>query len=239
MALHGRDYDSAGFHQATKNWIYNRHETDPNSFQIGPLVETDSGPYNSSNEFYSEYPLALGRHLTRNGVKVDGQQELIELFRSLAATLPAQPQTADFGLANFDLNPNNVLVDREFNVLAVIDWDSVIAVPDAALYRIPFLMGVSCAIPGQDSTHPAVIKREELGFQFTEAVAAVGEEKRKDGQALFQFTKAGFYSKEALAFQSLIAVQMRQDWVNEEWIHGLKWLQKHDEGATKQSYLGE
>ena len=53
-----------------------------------------------------------------------------------------------FGFANYDLNPDNVLADGEFNILAVIDWDTgtpLLPVPDTALYRVLSLMGVACA----------------------------------------------------------------------------------------------
>ena len=84
--------------------------------------------------------------------------------------------TDGFGLSNYDLNPNSILIDREFNVLAVIDWDSVVTLPDAALYCFPFLMGVSCAVPGVVVTRPAMMKREQLGRRFAEVVEAVGRE---------------------------------------------------------------
>ncbi|KAK0655341.1 hypothetical protein B0T16DRAFT_319992 [Cercophora newfieldiana] len=132
----------------------------------------------------------------------------------------ADGDAADFGLANYDLNPNNLLVDQEFNILAVIDWDSVAAVPDAALYRFPFLMGISCAIPGVVDTHPAVMKRQQLGRRFAEVVEAVAREQSgvdcedANKRHTFLLTKAGFFSKESMAFRSLIYVKMRQDWVN-------------------------
>lgn len=34
-----------------------RNEADPESFVVGPLVETGSGPYDSAAEFYAGYPL--------------------------------------------------------------------------------------------------------------------------------------------------------------------------------------
>ncbi|SPQ21223.1 9af30532-7a5b-49fa-85a3-9d7538ffefe9 [Thermothielavioides terrestris] len=145
-----------------------------NSFVVGPLVETGTGPYDSAAEFYADYPLALRKSFGEKVVA--GDEELVQAFRSVAASFQ-RPSASDgdgpiegFGLANYDLNPNNILVDREFNVLAVIDWDTVVAVPDAALYRFPFLMGVGCAVPGVVDTHPAVLKRQELGLRFAEVV---------------------------------------------------------------------
>lgn len=152
-----------------------------------------------------------------------------------------------FGLVNYDLNPNNFIVDKEFNVLAIIEWDSVVAVPDVALYRFPYLMGVSCAVPGEVNTHPKVIKRHQLGRHFAEIVQEVTQEmkqRREDEshclnkqQRIFLFSKNGFYSKEAAAFRLLVYIKTRQDWVNYAWIEGLKWLSERDEVELIQFYL--
>ncbi|KID81986.1 Protein kinase-like domain protein [Metarhizium guizhouense ARSEF 977] len=219
------------------------------SFVAGPLIETGSGPYDSAAEFYADYPLALGNSLAEREGPVDGQGEVIQAFCSLAASFPPPAARAergsaeDFGLANYDLNPNNILVDGEFNVLAVIDWDSVVSVPDAALYRFPYLMGVRCAVPGVVSTERLELKREALSQQFAEVVEAWGKEQLEkefrgvNKRRVYLFTKSGFFSKEAVAFRSLIAVRQGQDWVNEEWIQGLAWLSDRNEEQVARFYL--
>ncbi|KAI1772352.1 hypothetical protein F4818DRAFT_453963 [Hypoxylon cercidicola] len=167
---------------------------DQHSFVVGPLTETGSGPYASAAAFYADYPLVLDRKLANGSEPVDGQGEVVKTFRSLAASFPPPAAgtveaglAGNFGLANFDLNPNNVLVDREFNVLAVIDWDSVAAVPDAALYRFPFLMGLSYAIPGVVEEHPAEKNRQLCGLQFAAVVEAVAVEmRRKYGEGVYK-----------------------------------------------------
>lgn len=149
-----------------------RSSEDSDSFIVGPLVETGSGPYASAAEFYNDYPLALGNSLQKGGEQVPSQDELLRAFQSIAASLPAS-ERGGFGLVNYDLNPNNILVDQEFNVLAVIDWDSVVAMPDIALYRLPFLMGISCAVPGIVPSHPLETKRHKLSQQSAEVVEVV------------------------------------------------------------------
>ena len=226
-----------------------RDKANPSKFSVGPLIETNSGPYESAAEFYADYPLALGKNLNAgNRQTITGQKELLEAFRSLATSFqPPKTEnygTKGFGLANYDLNPNNFLVDHEFNVLAVIDWDSVIAVPDAALYRMPFLMGIACLVPGTVKTHAAVVRRHLFGRRFAEIVEEVAQMEREKSMEqgikspTFFFTKTGFFSKEAIAFRSLVYVKMGQMQVNSEWLEGLKWLSEHDDMEVVQFYLG-
>ena len=63
-----------------------------------------------------------------------------------------------FDLANEGLGPNNFIVKRAFDVLAVSN--SVIVVPIATLNRFPFLAGVIYAVPGIAKTYPAMPQRE-------------------------------------------------------------------------------
>jgi hypothetical protein len=218
------------------------------SFVVGPLVETGSGPYGSAAEFYADYPVALKESFGHEGAS--GQDELIQAFTSLAASFgrPATPgddSIQGFALANYDLNPNNVLVDREFNVLAVIDWDTVITAPDAALYRFPFLMGISCAVPGVVDTHPAVLKRQELARRFAEVVESVYSEQGGNGREgsgagpTSHFTRSAFFSKKALSFRSLVYLKMRQEHVNRTWATGLKWLGEHSDDEVAKFFLGD
>ena len=228
-----------------------RDPVDQRSFVVGPLNETGSGPYASAADFYADYPLALSKRLANGAEPVDGQSELVGAFRSLAASFPPpaarnvnEGTAGDFGLANFDLNPNNVIVDRQFNVLSVIDWDTVVAVPDAALYRIPPLMGLGFAVPGVVAERPAERERQRCGREYTGVVEDVGREMSRNGgegvnkRRNFLLTESAFFSKEAVAFRLLIMIRQQQDFVNRRCVEGLKWLSEHDEAAVAQFYLG-
>ena len=166
---------------------------------------------------------------------IRGQTELVQEFQAIAKSFGGQTPQKRFGLAHYDLNANNILVDQSFNILAIIDWDSVIAVPDAALYRVPFLLGTDCPVPGVIETHAAVNKRLQLCQHFIAAVEEVGDE--NDDHEGLVFTQKSFFSKEAVAFRSLLAVRMNQDWVNGEWIQGLQWSSKKSDADVAQFYL--
>ncbi|KAI4252329.1 MAG: hypothetical protein LQ352_004357 [Teloschistes flavicans] len=227
-----------------------RNSADTESFAVGPLVETNSGPYDSAAEFYADYPLVLSARLGEGELPASGQKELIKTFHSLVASFSPPPamqarkgSVAGFSLLNYGLSPNNIIVDRDFNVLAVIGWDSVITVPDAALSRFPYFMGIDCAIPGFVDTHPTMIKRQQIGQRFAEVVEAVGQEQAgNDGVAAAEWrtflpTKTSFISRESLACRSLEQIRMQQDWLNHSWIRGLRWLKEHDEAEIAQFYV--
>lgn len=217
------------FHDAKQEGAYN----------IGPLMETHSGPYFSTDEFYSDFPLALGRRLSRKGQETGGQQELIYAFLRLCPSFAAceenKDEAHDFGLANYDLNPNNVLVDAEFNVLAVIDWDRVASMPDAALHRFPYFMGIAGVVPGHREKRDVARTRQKLGWAFAQTVeeeshawAARKERMRARGDPeapVFRLTTAGFFGIEALAFRALMYIKNRESWMNTDWIWALRWLE--------------
>ena len=228
------------------------------AFTVGPLVETGSGPYDSVAHFYDDYPLALDTSLRINHMEeVEGQGALLRYFKELAKSFPQattsrtgndRGELGGFGLLNGDLGPNNVLVDHEFKVLAVIDWDDVLSVPDTALYRIPAFMGIDLGIPGRFSkTNPASMKRLQLCRRFVDVVEDVakrglpvlfgGQSRVRGPQRLFTFQRTKFFCKEALAFRSLTAATFKQKHANERWLEGLRWLSEHDEKTVGQFYV--
>lgn len=103
-------------------------------FTVGPLVGTASGPYDSAAEYHAQCPAALSKSLGTgdDGQVTRGQEELVRAFSAVVSS--AAGSGAGFGQANYDLEPFNVPVDSEFTVLAVIDWDSVAALPGPALH---------------------------------------------------------------------------------------------------------
>ena len=94
------------------------------SFVSRPVVFSRSGPYDSTIKFYDEYPRGLAKALGTRGSPTDGQDELLQLYRALAPSCRKKDSPArgweGFGLPNFEVGPNSILVGRDFNVLAVL-----------------------------------------------------------------------------------------------------------------------
>lgn len=57
------------------------------------------------------------------------------------ALLRTITDSGDFGLTNLDIGTNNVLVNENFDIVAVIDWDSVVTAPGAVLHQFPWCIG--------------------------------------------------------------------------------------------------
>jgi hypothetical protein len=113
--------------------------------KVGPIAETGEGPYQTALEFYTNYPKALARALYNDSMATDsGGSEIIRRLPILslgAAAESSSSKVSTYGLTNLEMGTHNVLVNASFDILAVIDWDSVIAAPHAVLHQFPWCIG--------------------------------------------------------------------------------------------------
>ncbi|KAK5998752.1 hypothetical protein PT974_01134 [Cladobotryum mycophilum] len=199
--------------------------------KMGSITHGDDAP----NSFTS----------SARGERIAWQTELIVAFLTLSWSFEKKEKShaEGFGLVNFDLGSNNIIVDEEFNFLAVIDWSMAIAVPDAVLYRFQNLMGISIAMPGKYKHNEltTILNRYRQGLRLAKLVEELSlerggsaDESTEDRQ--FIFTKSGFYCKEALAFQSLSDLHAEEGCINKDWMHGLEWLKERSEAQTADFY---
>ena len=207
-----------------------RSPSNPEKFEIGPLAGTDSGPYESAKDFYTDYPTAVGQ-LHYGEIWEDGiHGQLIKHMRDTVSHFaPIQAPASGYGLANYDLGTNDLLVDQDFNVISVLGWEAVVAVPDEILCLFPFLLGVDCAIPRLVNEHPDYRTRQRHCFRFAEIVGQTSSEmaretKERHNEDATVLTRAGFFSKVALAYGALEHCKMELDWLNAEWARGLQGL---------------
>lgn len=203
------------------------------SFVVGPRVDTNSGPYSSASEFYADYPLALDKSLGEGSAR--GQTEVVQAFRAIAQSFEAQDSQSGFGLAIYDLKSTNVLVDETFNIVAIVDWGTVFTVPDAALHFVPWMLSLDPIDPGKVEASSSQLEDRPRCQQFTAVVEAVAREKNGHDRPIL--TQRGFFSKEAVAFRSLGLLRGGQDWVNDDWLQALRWLQEHSEAELAEFYL--
>jgi hypothetical protein len=197
-------------------------------YTIGPIAEIGEGPYDTANDFYIGYPAALARSLYNDSTAPDsgGSETICRLPELLNTAREASSSHKGlYSLANLELGTHNVLVNTSFDVLGVIDWDTVIAVPSTVLHQFPWCIGGDPGIPGLGPI-PAFgdwDKRMEMCKKFAEVVESVANRKAKEGQMKI-FSANEFFSKEALIFRALAFFRVKQNWVDEQWGPGLVWL---------------
>ncbi|KAM0232467.1 hypothetical protein ACHAP5_010720 [Fusarium lateritium] len=64
-----------------------------------------------------------------------------------------------FNLVNRDFGAHNLLVDEEFHIVGVVDFDGVMAAPIEVVAQYPVLTGLNREPPGCVETRPAAIER--------------------------------------------------------------------------------
>lgn len=138
------------------------------SFFIDPDMETGKGPWASAAEYYRDY---AGHLLER--AATSGPSSLMDrpsfalpllldhLLERHAAEATGGEAAGRFRLVNMDLGAHNTLVDAEFNIVGVVDFDAVVALPLDAAAQNPVLTGLAIEPPGFRTERPAVRERIE------------------------------------------------------------------------------
>src|SRR5579859_8024078 len=89
-------------------------------YEIGPLANGLGGPYSTATEYYSAW---IAKHATEPGATSPFIPQLTEIVESIPEQ-DAGPFTLhhpDFGV--------NIIIDDDYNILAVIDWEQTFTAP--------------------------------------------------------------------------------------------------------------
>ncbi|KUJ09076.1 uncharacterized protein LY89DRAFT_319229 [Mollisia scopiformis] len=182
--------------------------------KIGPIAETGEGPYETAQDFYTNYPAAIAGALYSDPQAPDsGGCETIRRLPGLLQTCIEEtcPQEVIYSLTNLEMGTHNILVNNSFDILAVIDWDTVIAALSAVRHQFPWCIGGDPGIPGIGPIKAFGEWEERL--EMCRVFAAISErsidEEVKDGKERL-FSAAKFFSKEALAFRALAFFRIKQ-----------------------------
>jgi aminoglycoside phosphotransferase (APT) family kinase protein len=207
--------------------------------RIGPIAETGEGHYDTAQDFYTRYPAALARTLYNDSMAPDsGGGEIVRRLPAFLDTArESSPEEVTYGLANFELGTNNVLVNASFDILAVIDLDSVIAAPRAVLHHFPWCIGADPGIPGVGPIQAFGDwnGRMDMCRRFAKIVERVADVEAEQGKER-SFSAIEFFGKEALGFRALAFFRVKQSWVDQEWVPGLDWMHKCSDGELLKWY---
>ena len=141
--------------------LYQNEST--SEFYIGPDLETGKGPWRSSTDYYNDHvDCALSECLRRVGRSAgDTPSMMVPLIFKHLITLydEAGQREGPFALTNRDFGAHNLLVNSEFEIVAVIDFDGIMSAPIEMVAQFPVLTGLDMEMPGVIATKPGVIER--------------------------------------------------------------------------------
>ena len=137
------------------------HSEETSSFFIGPELETGLGPWTSSTEYY--YDLAnelIKRTAARCHEKTtESPSFALPVLLNHLMSIYSEERTGPFRLVNRDFGAHNILVDNDFNIVGVVDFDGVTAAPLEAAAQFPVLSCMDVEPPGFIETNPYAVER--------------------------------------------------------------------------------
>lgn len=163
------------------------------TYDVGPL-EGLGGPFDTAAEYFEawarhvEFPMGDDKIRACSGPAADEILQSIAEFPARIGKLASRLCARDAGpfpLIHPDFGHNNIIVDDEYNVLGVIDWEGAQTVPWAA---INFPLTLSAVPKAADAPwcydadgQPKDPKSRERAADRVRYVAAVREAERKAG----------------------------------------------------------
>jgi len=203
---------------------------DGDNFAIGPEVETGRGPWTSPMDFYTDLaPHAILVCETEAPIEVrqSSSFELPRLFERLMSMLGNRDNPGPFGLANRDFGAHNLLVNGDFEIVGMIDFDGVMAAPIEVVAQFPQLTGLDREAPGHLETRPAALERiKKVAPQLTkyrDMVASALAELDSSGSVGVNIAET-MMSDAASAVQGLKSYGSHQKHVNDYWMEAYRML---------------
>ncbi|KAK3373528.1 kinase-like domain-containing protein [Lasiosphaeria ovina] len=208
--------------------LYYKQETD--DFYIGPELQTGKGPWASSTEYYDD----LVNHLLKSAITRDeikqSQSFMVPSILNHLMRIHGEERTGPFRLTNRDFGAHNILVNDDFDVISVIDFDGVMAAPLEVVAQYPALSFLEVEPPGAVYSQPAAIERVRRTAprlqEYKELLGRFESEQGGDGTKV-----AGrLGSTSANIYRGMAAYAQHQGFVNEKWMKSCsKMLQAYAE----------
>jgi hypothetical protein len=138
--------------------LYQHPET--SEFFIGPEIETGKGPWATPIEYYSDFinhSFQSSMASASPEVQASISFAIPLLFKYLISIYGRN--CGYFALTNRDFGAHNLLVNDNFEIVGVIDFEGIIAAPIEEVAQYPRLTGLNMTPPGQVETRPLAIDR--------------------------------------------------------------------------------
>ncbi|KAH9211764.1 hypothetical protein DL95DRAFT_525548 [Leptodontidium sp. 2 PMI_412] len=212
-------------------------------FFIGPETETGKGPWTSSMDYFAD----LASHALQVCVadaELDVQTScsfaVPILFKHLISLYGQKSSwTGPFSLTNRDFGAHNLLVNGDFEIIGVIDFDGVMAAPMEVVAQYPAFTGLERESPGHVETRPLAIDRIKIKEpklkeykNFVEAAEA-----RMGGSMNGESSIANMMLSNATSvFQGLLRFASHQKFVNDKWMEAYLRLLREHAGSSLRSF---
>ena len=98
-------------------------------YEIGPLPNGLGGPYSTATEYYRAWAAA---NMSKPGATSDFPSRIETI-----ASMISKNDNGPFRLIHPDFGHNNIIVDDDFNMLSVIDWEYSFVGPPELAARFP------------------------------------------------------------------------------------------------------
>lgn len=200
------------------------YNEDTNDFYIGPELQTGLGPWKTSTAYYDDLTLHLMKSVSDEALRKSPSFMLPTILSFLLRT-HGEEKNGPFRLINRDFGAHNILVNENFDIVGLLDFDGIMAAPLEAMAQYPLHCSMDRDPPGYVSTFPAVMERIAHNLPFLHLYKEILTKiERDEGTTLQLADRLGSLS--ASAYQGLQAYGQHQDFVNESWMNScLKMLQ--------------
>ena len=208
------------------NHIGSLYQDDKTSdFFIGPEVETGKGPWVSSADYYNDSAdHALQVCLTDARLDVRNSPSFVIpiVFKHLISlSCYDTSKGGPFSLTNRDFGAHNLLVNDDFEIVGMIDFDGIIAAPIEVVAQYPALTGLDRPPPGHVETKPLAldrIKRTESQLKEYQSLIEIAEAGKAGGRNAQDRIADKMLSDAASVYQGLQEYASHQKFVNEDWM---------------------
>lgn len=196
--------------------LYYNKDTD--DFSIGPELQTGLGPWDSSTQYYDDLAQHLLKSTTKEAIR-NSQSFMLPTILNYLLRTHGEEVNGPFRLANRDFGAHNILVNENFDIVGVIDFDGVMAAPIEVVAQYPIYCCLQVEPPGNVDTRPAVMERLAKDLPklkiYKEILAKYENEDLRDNHLKISDRLATI---SASAYQGMTAYQQQQDFVNDKWM---------------------
>lgn len=131
-------------------------------FFIGPDIETVEGPWTSSMDYFTDlanHMLAVCKAKAGLEVRSGASGGLPVIFKQLIPWYCHVNPEGSFSLTNRNFGAHNILVNDDFEIVGVIDFDGVMAAPMEVVSQYPQFTGLDWEPSRRTETDSLAIER--------------------------------------------------------------------------------